>query len=300
MTMIKAETLEKSKYYFLMLFAMLFWGVAWSVGKVAVNHSNAEISAFWRYAIAFISIIPVIVIMKRPVSIDRIGLLYVVSGGLFTALFNYLFFQGLAHGQAGYGGTLVTSISPILTYLFSIAIFGVMVSGKQIFALSVGILGAILLLHIPQNGLGFLNQESIYFVIAALTWSVVTMISQKASKRVDAMFFTMTVFGFTALVNMLFALPYHPFDVARFDMSFWWSILFMGIIPGTFSTAMFFISAGKVGAHNAAVFMFIVPIGAIVSSMLMFDEKVATSTLIGCILAFLAVLLFNYSRAKSP
>lgn len=294
--MLKAAMQSRSFYFIMMMIAMLFWGVAWSVGKIAVQHSNAEISAFWRYAIAFLSIIPVIWYMKRPMKIDRIGIAYVIGGGIFTALFNYLFFQGLAHGQAGYGGTLVTSLSPLITYMLSIALFGILVTKKQLFALLVGISGGIMLLKIPSEGLGFLNFDSLYFLIAALVWSVVTMISQKALARVDGMFFTMVVFGLTAFVNMIFALPYHPFDVARFDASFWWSILFMGIIPGTFSTAMFFISAGKVGAHNAGVFMFIVPIGALLSSLLIFNEQIATSTIIGCSLAFAAVFFFNYTR----
>ena len=53
-------------YYVLMVVAMLFWGVAWTVGKVAAEHSNAEVAAFWRYAISFLTIIPVVIWMKIP------------------------------------------------------------------------------------------------------------------------------------------------------------------------------------------------------------------------------------------
>jgi hypothetical protein len=59
--------------------------------------------------------------------------------------------------------------------------------------------------------------------------------------------------------------------------------------------------ADKVGGveKRTAVFMFIVPIGAIVSSMIVYGEGVALSTVIGCLLAFVAVALFNMkSRSK--
>lgn len=42
--------------------------------------------------------------------------------------------------------------------------------------------------------------------------------------------------------------------------------------------------------------MFIVPVGAIVSSWIVYDEKVVLSTIIGCFLSLVSVLLFNTKR----
>lgn len=283
-------------YYVLMVVAMLFWGVAWTVGKVAAEHSNAEVAAFWRYAISFLTIIPVVIWMKIPMKSDRVGYGYMAASGLLTSLFNYLFFAGLSHGQAGYGGTMVTALSPIFTYLISIAFLRLAVSIKQGFALVVGIFGALLLLRVPFDGFAFLSVDSSYFLGCAVVWSIVTVISQKATKRADPMYYTLVVFAITGFVNMLFALPHRPFDFLAYDSTFWAAIIFVGVIPGTFSTALFFISSGKVGASKTGVFMFIVPVGAILSSMAVYGEGVAPSTLIGCMLAFLAVALFNMKK----
>ncbi|MDQ1245163.1 MAG: hypothetical protein QG565_1504 [Campylobacterota bacterium] len=290
---------ENTKYFILMIIAMLFWGVAWTAGKVAAEHSNAEVAAFWRYAISFISIIPVVWFLKTPLKSDKIGYFYMFASGALTSLFNYLFFAGLSHGEAGYGGTMVTSLAPIITYMLSISFLGTKVSLKQVIALFIGILGAIILLRIPFEGFGFFDVQSSYFLGCALVWSLVTVISQKASSRAHLMFYTLVVFGITGFINMLFALPYHPFDFAAYDGVFWMTIIFIGVIPGTFSTALYFVSAGKVGAHRTGVFMFIVPIGAIVSSWFIYGEVVALSTIIGCLLAFTAVVLFNMKRAKN-
>jgi len=58
-------------------------------------------------------------------------------------------------------------------------------------------------------------------------------------------------------------------------------------------------TAGKVGAHRTGVFMFIVPVGAIVSSWIVYGEVLALSTLIGCLLAFAAVIMFNMKKTSS-
>jgi drug/metabolite transporter (DMT)-like permease len=290
---------NKTPYFIGMTVAMLFWGVAWTAGKVAAEHSNAEVAAFWRYAISFLTIIPVIWYLKSPLKSDKIGYLYMFFSGALTSLFNYLFFAGLFHGQAGYGGTMVTALSPLFTYAMSIAIFGTKVSARQVIALSVGVLGALILLRVPYDGFAFVNVESSYFLGCAVVWSIVTIIAQKGMRRADPMFYTLVVFGITGFINMLFALPYHPFDFSAYDAVFWSVIFFIGLVPGTFGMAIFFISASKVGAHRTAVFMFIVPVGAIASSWVVYGEGLALSTLIGCLLAFCAVILFNMSNKQN-
>lgn len=293
------ESTKNTMPYFIgMVVAMLFWGFAWTAGKMAAEHSNAEVAAFWRYAISFITIIPVVLYMKTPFKTDKIGFLYMLAAGLLTSLFNYLFFAGLSHGQAGYGGTMVTALAPIFTYFMSIAFLATRVTTRQVIALSIGIFGALILLRVPFEGFGFLNIESSYFLWCAVVWAVITILSQKASKRANPMFYTLVVFGITGFTNMLFALPHHPFDFYAYDSMFWYTIIFIGIIPGTFSTALFFLSAGKIGASRTGVFMFIVPVGAIVSSWLVYDEHIALSTLIGCTFAFVAVMLFNMKKSS--
>lgn len=291
------ESKNTTKYVLWMIVAMLFWGFAWTAGKVAAEHSNAQVAAFWRYAISFITIIPVVWYLKTPLKTDRRGFWYMVMAGGLTSLFNYLFFAGLSHGQAGYGGTMVTSLAPIITYILSISFLGTTVSLRQIGALAIGILGALILLRVPLEGFAFLNVESSYFLGCAFVWALVTVIAQKAAKRAHLMFYTVVVFGVTALINMLFALPHHPFDFAAYDETFWITIFLIGVLPGTFSTALYFVSAGKVGAHRTGVFMFIVPVGAILSSWVVYGEALEISTLIGCLLAFAAVLLFNMKNS---
>ncbi|WP_375723696.1 DMT family transporter [Arcobacter sp. KX21116] len=284
---------NKTKYFIGMLIAMLLWGVAWTSGKAAVEHSNIQVASFWRYTISFIGMIPVMIYMKRSLKTDLIGYIYMLLAGLLSAAFSYLFFAGLAHGEAGYGGTMVTSLVPLITYFLSILIFSTKVSAKQVFALGIGVFGAIILLRIPMEGLGFLNLDSIYFLVCAIVWSFVTVLTQKASKRVDPMFYTLVIFGVTAFTNMIFALPHHPFEIGLYDSVFWLNILFVGLFSGTFAMAIFFASASRIGAHNTGVFMFIVPVGAIISSYFAYGEKIASSTIIGCLLSLVAVILFN-------
>lgn len=83
---------NKTKYFIGMIVAMLIWGVAWTSGKAAVEHSNAQIASFWRYAISFIGMLPVIWYMKKSLKTDKIAYIYMFIAGVLSAAFSYLFF----------------------------------------------------------------------------------------------------------------------------------------------------------------------------------------------------------------
>lgn len=272
---------------------MILWGISWTSGKVAVEHSNIQVASFWRYFISFIGMLPIIFYLKIPLKSDFIAYIYMILTGVLNALFSYLFFAGLTHGESGYGGTIVTSLVPLITYFLSMLFFSTKVSTKQTIALGIGLFGAMILLKVPMEGLGFLNLNSIYFLACALVWSLITILTQKVSSRVDPMFYSLVIFAITAFINMFLALPYHPFEIALYDSLFWLNIFFIGLFAGTIAMAIFFASAARIGAHNTGVFMFIVPIGAIISSYLVYGEEIASSTVVGCLLSLVAVILFN-------
>lgn len=265
---------------------------------MAAEHAHAHVAAFWRYAIAFMAMVPVVFWLKTAFKTDRIGLLYMIGAGLLTALFNWLFFAGLAAGRAGYGGTLVTSLSPIVTYALSLLLFRFQVTAAQILGLSAGFAGALVLLRVPYEGLAFLTPESLFFIGCAVVWAVVTIFSQQALKRSDPLFYSLVVFAVAAGTNLVFALPYAPFDFAAYDAVFWWTIVFIGLVPGMFSTTLFFLFSGKIGAHNTGIYMFIVPVGATLSAWVVYGERLEPSTIFGCALAFGAVFLFSMGRRQ--
>ncbi|ADG93238.1 protein of unknown function DUF6 transmembrane [Arcobacter nitrofigilis DSM 7299] len=284
---------NNSKYYIALFVAMVSWGIAWTASKSATIHSNPEIAAFWRYAISLVSIIPIMLYMKISLKTDKVGIFYMIIAGLLSAGFNYSTFLGLSHGQAGYGGTIMTSLTPIFTYFLSILFLKTKISLNQAIALSLGIFATIILLKIPSVGIGFLNYNTGFFVLSAFCWALMTILSKKSSSRTDPLFYTLVIFFITTIVNYFIALPYHPFNIFSYDETFWWSIAYVGLFSGTFSTTLFFIAIGKIGADKTAAFMFIIPAVAMIASNIVYHEKILFSTVLGCILSLVAVVLYN-------
>ncbi|WP_228256661.1 DMT family transporter [Malaciobacter molluscorum] len=289
---------KDNKYYIFIFLAMVSWGIAWPASKAATMHSSPEIAAFWRYAISFISIIPILFYLKISFKADKIGIIYMFIAGILSAGFNYSTFLGLSYGQAGYGGTIMTSLAPIFTYFLSIIFLKNKVTLMQSIALFIGILATIILLKVPTEGIHFLNVNTAFFVISALCWAFMTILSKKSSAHVDPLLYTLIIFFITTIVNYIIAIPFHPFLIFNYDETFWLTILYVGLFSGTFSTTLFFVSIKKIGADKTATFMFIIPAVAILSSNLIYHEKILFSTILGCILSFLTVIIYNKRKVK--
>lgn len=291
------QALLDKKWFSLTVIILLtvIWGTAWSVGKIATENGNPEIEAFWRYFIAFLSFIPIFLIRRPTLSMDRKTLFFTLLAGIFTGVFAFCFFMGLNAGLAGYGGTLVTSLSPILTYILATVIFRIRIVKMQMIGLLTGILAGAVMLEIWHAD-DLLDPNILYFVIAASSWAIVTISTQKAVKNIDLFVFSAIVFATASLINLIVAWPHHPFDVMHLDRIFWLTLLYAGIVSTSLSNTLFFYFAHKIGAQNIAVYMFIIPASAMVSSFLIFGEDPAATTIIGCLLAFAAVILFNFSK----
>ena len=296
--MIRAFAASRSFHFFIMFLAMMVWGVSWPIGKIAAEHASPDVAAFWRYTISLVSFLPVMLLMRPSYRAEIGGIVITVFAGALTGAFNWLFFAGLSHGLAGYGGTIVTTMAPVLTFVLSVLVFRTKVRRMQLLGIVTGLAGGAVLLKLPEDAENLLNVGVLYFVIAALVWSLVTLATQRAVKKIDVMLFTLIVFAMTALINLFVALPYHPFDVGAYGPAFWESILFVGLAGGTFSTTVYFLSSGKLGASVTAIYLFLVPVGDIVSSYFIFGEIPAVPTVLGCILAFAAVFIFNFTGQK--
>jgi drug/metabolite transporter (DMT)-like permease len=293
--MIRSLAASRTFHFFIMFLAMMVWGVSWPIGKIAAEHAAPDVAAFWRYTISLFSFLPVMLLMKPSYRMETGGVVITVIAGVLTGAFNWLFFAGLSHGLAGYGGTIVTTMAPVLTFVLSVLIFRTRVKKMQLLGILTGLAGGAVLLKLPEDAANLMNVGVLYFVIAALVWALVTLATQRAVKKIDVLLFTLIVFAVTALINLYVALPYHPFAVAAFGRTFWESIFFVGIAGGTFSTTVYFLSSGKLGASVTAIYLFLVPVGDIVSSYFIFDEIPAVPTVAGCVLAFVAVFLFNFA-----
>ncbi len=281
-------------FLILMVISMIAWGGCWTSAKMIAGISSPQVLVFWRYIFTALSLIPILLIRKESLKIDRSALLTIFLSAIFMVAYSQCFFKGLEKGLAGAGGVLLTTINPIFTYILGVILLRRKIHTKERLGLFFGLFGGILQLQLwSVNFTQLLQSGNLYFLISAFMWSFVALLSYKAQKNTSVFVYSLYLNGSAALLSALFVKSGEITSVFSFPPIFWYNILYLSLIGTTFATTAYFYSTRKLGTSKASSFIFLVPINAVILSFIFLKEIPRWTTVIGGASAIFAVFLIN-------
>ena len=284
------------KFTLLMLLAMLFWGGGWTALKILTESVEVEVLTFWRFTIMFLSFIPILLFFKEPIKLPKKGVKYILISSILNITFMFLSYLGVQASTAGNGGVIITVLSPLFTFLLSLFILKHSHTKLQFLGLAIGLLGGLVMLNI-QDLNSFFNHGQIYFVLASMTWAVVTLLAQKSQVHINSIHYSFFIAAISMVVLFIFTLPLNTGIIFEQDFTFWISLLYLSIFGQTIATTIFFIASGKLGSAKASSFMFLVPLFALFIGYIILDEKINLHVVFGGMISMLAIYFIN-NKAK--
>jgi drug/metabolite transporter (DMT)-like permease len=298
-----SDTSRRSRILFsiLVVVAMAFWGGAWSIAKLVTGTISVQTVVFYRFFISALAIFPVVFIFRHGFRLDRRGFLWTLCGaGLFTA-YNELFFTGVKLGLAGAGGVLVTTTNPIFTYVLVVILFRHRLSLWTVFGLALGFFGGCVMLRLwTFEGEEIFRLGNGIFLISAVVWAGVTVVSGHAQKTVHFSTYTFYFYLFSAVLSLPFSLiTGDTLLVFGQGPVFWLQLLYLGVFAMAFAASVFFIASNRLGSHRASHFVFLIPAFALLSSFLILGEVPKWYTVLGGLMALGAVYILNRQRQKT-
>lgn len=284
---------HKNLFFVLLFIAMLAWGGSWVNVKILGHYISAYEMIFLRFGITAITMVPIIIGLKHSFKIDLKSFGLVVLVALALIFYNKYYYLGTKFGTASLGGAMVTTMIPILTFVL-LALMGVKkVSSKDLFALGLGAVGVLTMLHIWTFDLAhILLIQNLYFIIAAFLWAILTIISSKSTK-ISPIVFTFYMYIMSVVLDWVFFVDISVMPFATFDGIFWINMLLISLAASTFANTIFFLGIEKLGAAEVSSFVFLVPFSAIGLSALFLDEKVDLFIILGTVLTLFAVKMLN-------
>ncbi len=275
-----------------MLLAMVLWGIGWPALKV-VTHSDVPVIVvtFWRFFIMLLAFIPILFVYKKALRISKEAVGIVFVSALLNIAFMLVSYWGVGAATAGAGGVIITTISPILTLLLALRFLHVSITKRQIIGIGVGLLGGMIMLQIWR--VNVLEAGNLFFVLSAFIWALLTLLSQKSHQYLSPIHYSFLLSVIATLLMFVAALPYNLGVVFEQDASFWWGILFLGVMGQSVASTIYFVASGRIGSQRASSYMFVVPVTALVASYVMLHEMPSLWLLAGGIVASAAVYIIN-------
>ena len=273
---------------------MILWGASWISTKVLTNYINAYEMVFLRMGICFISMAPIIFFTNMKYKLDLKTSILILFASFFLVLYSIFMVLGVEHGTGSLGGAMVPSMIPIITYIFVAILNKKTISLKHSFALILGVFGVLNMINIYQFSIeAIFSKDNIYFIIASTLWAIITIITAKSIK-INAFVFTTYTYIISSATLYIFYIDSSIFvKILEFDTIFWFNMFVITILSTTFATSIYFFGAAKYGAKEVSSFVFLVPASAIIIGNIFLDEKIEFTTIIGVILAMIAIYILN-------
>ncbi len=287
--------------YIIMIVAMASWGLSWTNGKILGNYTTVPILMVWRFLIAALSMLVVLLYRRTPWKIKMMGVPPIAASAVFLVLYNHFYFTGTHQGSAGAGGVLVTTLNPVLTFLLLSLVNFDVPRGRSLLGLVLGIFGGTILINIWQEGWSALFQSgNQYFVMCAATWAFLTLISSRINKHMSSLTYSFWLYLLSSIIALFFIGEGEVFSVFTLDFVFWINLLSVSVGAMAFATTAYFIATSRLGSEKASAFIFTVPVSAMLFSMLILGEPLKINVLLGGSVSILAVILINIAKNKSP
>lgn len=292
---------DKRFFGYLMVLAMLLWGAGWPALKVVTPDLPLEVVTFWRFVIMFLAFVPLLVYLKEPLRLPRRSVKYILLSSVCNILFMVFAFMGVKYGTAGGGGVVITTLSPLLTFGLVALVYKQRMLTHQYAGLFVGLAGGLVMLRVGESDLSaFLSGGELFFVLSALVWAFVTLLSQRSHLHINPLHYSFFISAVATVVMLFAALPHGIAAVFDQGWAFWGALLYLGIFGQTVATTIYFFAAGNMGSGAASSFMFMVPLSALFFSYILLGEALQPHILIGGSISLLAVYIINKKRLAAP
>ena len=284
--------MKEKHYTYLLILAMLLWGGGWTALKILTYDLPMEVIIFWRFFIMSISFLPILYFIKIPLTLNRTSLSYIGGSSILNIAFMISSFLGIKHGLAGAGSVIITTLSPVLTFLLVALIFRKKLQNRQLFGLLLGVVGGVILLQLNDVNL-FFNGSNIYFLFCAIIWAGVTILSGHSHKHIHPVHYSFFISIIATLATFIYAYDSELSSVFSQGWEFWTAMIYLAVFGQTIATTIFFMASGILGSEQTSSFMFLVPFFALLSAWIVLDEPIQMHIIIGGALSMIAVLFIN-------
>lgn len=271
---------------------MFLWGGGWTALKILTLDLPMDVIIFWRFFIMSIAFLPIIYFFKTPIKLNRSNLKYIVSSSVLNISFMVSSFLGIKYGLAGSGSVIITTFSPVVTFILVAVLFRKKLLLHQYIGLFFGLLGGVILLQLNDVSL-FLNGSNIYFLLCAMIWAGVTILSQHSHKHIHPIHYSFLIAIISTVVTYLYAYSSDLLSVFDQGSRFWVAMIYLGVFAQAVATTIFFMASGKLGSEKTSSFMFIVPVFALFSASIVLDEPIELHIVLGGLISILAVYFVN-------
>lgn len=295
-------SLSQNKHFLLfgIVISMLIWGISWPSAKVLSQYGQPHEIAFIRFIFTFLGVLVLLKSIRQKIFISRKGIPSLLIASVLMAGYSLLFFTGIKKGMPGAGGVLVTTTTPLVTFVLAVLLSKRKLALKEIIGLFIGLLAGCFLLSIWNRYDKIFDSGNIFFLGSTVVWALLSRYTSSSYQYGSPLSFSLWIYFCCIFILLLFVNLSSILSILqKGDFTFWFNMIFNAVINTGMATTFYFYGTSKLGAEKTSSFIYIVPFAAAISSFLFIQEMIQWNTIVGGLFGILSVWIINKKSKPS-
>ena len=278
---------------YVMAFTTIFvWGTTYAITKNLLNYFSPLEALFLRFLIAylFLMVIKPTFNFKFNFQEEKLFLFLGLTGGMLYFLVENL---ALKYTSASNVGLIVSSIPIFSSIIAHFTTEDEKFDTNLLLGFALAITGIFIILYNGNKVLKLNPIGDILAVVCSIIWAVYSNLLRKVDKSYSGIILVRKTF-FYGLIFMLpvlyfFKVKIHFEYLLNKDVSF--SIFYLALVASSICFIMWSKAINIIGVIKTTNFIYLIPLVAMISSMLILDEKITPLMIVGGLLILGGVLI---------
>lgn len=287
-------------YHLTATIVVSIWGMTFVSTKYLLNSGmQPEWIFFIRFFIAYIGLLAIShkKILCNSVRDEFLCFIMGLFGGSLYFIIENI---ALNHSTAS-NIALIVCTAPIFTLLLSSFINKEKLSLKVISGLFISMIGVAFLLFKDVNTLHFNPYGDFLALLASICWSVYTLTLGTLIKRYHSTFITRKTFFYGIVTSIpMIVMNKEGINLSHLlETDIIVNLVFLSIIASLICYFVWGKTIGKLGSVSTCNYLYINPVAAVITSIIVLDEKVSLFLFFGMILVFSGLYISQKRHIKS-
>lgn len=288
---------SKTWPYAAIIGAHLIWGISFVITKLTLQEFPPMSLAFLRFFLAVLLLLPFLFVERKQIKIAKNDLPWLIGvGALMVTLNIALFYNGLERTTVTSAAVLTMTV-PLFSILVGWGILKEKVYVVNLVGIATGLVGAILIIGIPTVIFGkTLSPQmllgDLLIVLASIVWVAGVTISRLKLKEYSTLTITAAIFlvgAVTFLIPAIHEYQQNPTWISHVTPLGIFGLIFITIAASISAYFLFEWGLSRVGVTQADLFQYIEPPIATAMAVLVLNEPLQFSFIIGGILIAVGV-----------
>lgn len=282
------------KVYGVMILTMFLWGVNVSLLKLLVFDMPPLVMQGTRIFLAGITLFLILFVMKKKIIYKEMPWKFVFLATLLGVIVHHsLLAEGIAQTTA-VKTSLILGLAPLITAIIAVATRATTLTKLRFTGFIIGFLGIVIAVVDDVSAVTAFVLGDVYVLGSIVVQAFSFFIIRRITVTIPPLVLTAYMLTIGSTVMILFNLVITPTSFLAFsnlDVKLWAVFLFSAVFATAIGHSLFNSMIKKIGTAETAIFTNLSTIFALTGSVVILNEQMHLSQILGCMLIIVGVLI---------